>query len=489
MALGPAGRRRAGLLTAAATALLSLGGVLGSTLVKSPAQAVADSAPPTPTVITTPVERQKLVRTLVFRGDFATGRQTEIAPTAIAATGKDAAQGESAARSSLVVTKVLVAEGDRARAGRPLAEVSGRPVFVLPGALPSYRDLLPGMSGDDVDQLQEALAGLGIGRGGDRSGYFGPGTKSAVAALYRRMGYEPPVTGARTEEAVRQARTAWEEASATVTQLEQGTPAGPDGAATEKRTDDGGSAAGSGTGTGPGTGLDGARKRLAEAKKAYDLAVAADGVMLPASEAIFVKDLPARVSGLPAAVGDRLEGPVVVLTSGGPRLTGYLDPALEGRLTPGTRVEVTSETLGITVSGKVASIGERVTPGDSKDAKGQGQGGQGKSQSEGAAASANGNAPYLPVTITPDKAWDDRLEGHNVMITVTSALTGTAVLVVPQAALLTGADTHTTVTVQEPGGRERKVRVTAGPSADGLVQVTPAGGETLRQGDRVVVGR
>lgn len=46
MPLGPAGRRRAGLLTAAATALLSLGGVLGSTMVKSPAQAVADSAPP-----------------------------------------------------------------------------------------------------------------------------------------------------------------------------------------------------------------------------------------------------------------------------------------------------------------------------------------------------------------------------------------------------------------------------------------------------------
>lgn len=441
-------------------------------------------------MITAAVERQKLVRTLVFRGDFATGRQTEIAPTAIAATGKDGAQGESGARSSLVVTKVLVAEGDRAKAGRPLAEVSGRPVFVLPGALPGYRDLLPGISGDDVDQLQKALASLGIGRGGDRSGYFGPGTKAAVAALYRRMGYEPPVTGARTEEAVRQARTAWEEASATVTQLEQGTPSGSNGEATTEGPDGDGSTAGSGTeagrAAGPAADPEGARKRLREAKEAYDLAVAADGVMLPASEAIFVKDLPARVSGLPAAVGDRLEGPVVVLTSGGPRLTGYLDPTLEGRLVPGTRVEVTSETLGITVSGKVASIGERVTPGDAKDAKGQGQG-QGKSQ--GAGASVNGNAPYLPVTVTPDKAWDDRLEGHNVMITVTSPLTGTAVLVVPQAALLTGADTHTTVTVQGPGGRERKVRVTAGPSADGLVQVTPARGEPLREGDRVVVGR
>ncbi|MFB7370810.1 peptidoglycan-binding protein [Streptomyces sp. NPDC056222] len=488
MPLGTAGRRRIGLLTAAATALLSLGGVLGSTLVKSPAQAVADSAPPTPSVITAAVERQKLVRTLVFRGDFATGRQTEIAPTAIAATGKDGAQGESGARSSLVVTKVLVAEGDRAKAGRPLAEVSGRPVFVLPGALPGYRDLLPGISGDDVDQLQRALASLGIGRGGDRSGYFGPGTKAAVAALYRRMGYEPPVTGARTEEAVRQARTAWEEASTTVTQMQQGSPSGADKDATREGTDGGGSTAGAGTdagrAAGPPADLEGARKRVREAKEAYDLAVAADGVMLPASEAIFVKDLPARVSGLPAAVGDRLEGPVVVLTSGGPQLTGYLDPTLEGRLTPGTRVEVTSETLGVTVSGKVASIGERMTPGDAKDAKGQGQG-----KSQGAGASVNGGAPYLPVTVTPDKAWDDRLEGHNVMITVTSPLTGTAVLVVPQAALLTGADTHTTVTVQEPGGRERKVRVTAGPSADGLVQVTPAPGEFLREGDRVVVGR
>ncbi len=48
--------------------LLSVAGVLAAQLIKSPAQAVADTAPPPPSVITAPVEQRILKDTVIIRG-------------------------------------------------------------------------------------------------------------------------------------------------------------------------------------------------------------------------------------------------------------------------------------------------------------------------------------------------------------------------------------------------------------------------------------
>jgi hypothetical protein len=89
------------------------------------------------------------------------------------------------------VTRIDVRSGDAVRPGRALLEVSGRPVIALRGTLPVYRNLKPGTEGDDVTQLQKALADTGHPVAGDPAGLFGPGTKSALTALYRSIGYDP----------------------------------------------------------------------------------------------------------------------------------------------------------------------------------------------------------------------------------------------------------------------------------------------------------
>ena len=68
--------------------------------------------------------------------------------------------------------------------------VSGRPVFLLEGGEPSYRDLGPGIVGEDVRQLEQALERLGFDPG-PADGVYDAGTEAAVAALYGAARYEP----------------------------------------------------------------------------------------------------------------------------------------------------------------------------------------------------------------------------------------------------------------------------------------------------------
>jgi hypothetical protein len=196
--------------------------------------------------------------------------------------------------------------------------------------------------------------------------------------------------------------------------------------------------------------------------------------MVPSSEAVFVPALPARVVSVPVRVGDAVKGPVITLARGGMTLTGMLDPAQGGLVTPGLKAEVLSEATGAHAAGTVESVGTLVTPGDGK--------------SGDTASSGGATSPYLPLTIRPAKSWSTRFAGQDVRITITAAATSGRVLAVPEAAMSSGADTRTTVTVVDGAGRQRTVQVEAGVSADGMVQVTPLHGG-LAAGDDVVVGR
>jgi hypothetical protein len=179
-------RRRLLLIAACVAGLVSVGGIAGATLVRSPAQIAADTQAPPATVITAPVVHQVLSRTVVLRGTFSDGRTISATPTSLANMPKDAGG------TRLVVTDVLVHAGGVARAGRPLIEYSGRPVFALPGAIPAYRDLGPNDSGKDVAQLQRALSSIGFGTGADPAGTFSDGTQRALKRLYSAMGYDAP---------------------------------------------------------------------------------------------------------------------------------------------------------------------------------------------------------------------------------------------------------------------------------------------------------
>ncbi|WP_313896156.1 peptidoglycan-binding protein [Streptomyces sp. YIM 98790] len=174
-------RRRIVPAVVLGSVLLTGAGVAAATVVKSPQQAVADAGPPPRDVLTAAVEHRVLTDTVVTRGRVAAAQTVDVSPAPAAADG---AMGP-------VVTRTFVRPGDGVEAGQVLVEISGRPFFALPGDIPVYRDLRPGTSGEDVAQLQHALAQAGFPTGEDAEGTYGPGTARAVAGFYRDLGYAP----------------------------------------------------------------------------------------------------------------------------------------------------------------------------------------------------------------------------------------------------------------------------------------------------------
>ena len=153
---------------------------------RSSAQAAAEAAEPVASWVTVGVERRVLTSTVVVRGDVrAEVVSSVVQPVSVEGSG--------------IVTRLPPAVGDEVAEGEVVVEVSGRPVFVLEGAVPSFRSLKPGMSGGDVRQLQAALTRLGFDP--DRDGVFAEKTKQAVTGFYVKAGYEAvpsAVTRAKT---------------------------------------------------------------------------------------------------------------------------------------------------------------------------------------------------------------------------------------------------------------------------------------------------
>lgn len=441
---------------ALALALLSVGGLAASTWVKSPAQSAADTAPPAPNLLTAPVQDTVLSSTVILRGDFAPGGSFQATPTSVAATAGNPGGGP------MIVTAVPATAGAPIGPGQVVVEYSGRPVYALPGTIPAYRDMLPGESGKDIAQLQAALASLGYSCGSDARGFFGAGTKSAVTRFYGHLGYAVPTTGAATALAVTTAQQAYDTQSA----VAEAAPAAQR-----------------------------AQAELALQADAAALAAAqaVDGPMVPMSEVVFIPTFPASATSLPV-VGQTVASPLLTLVDGGLSLTGQLDPSQAGLVKAGMNVQVYSEATGIQAAGTVADVGEATSgsaPAGSQDSASQGSGSSaGAAGQNGAQADADGasGGTYIPLAITPRAPWDPSLDGQDVRITVTAATTGSPVLAVPEAAISTGADARTTVTVMDKHGAQHTVQVRAGVTADGLVQVTAVGG-TLTTGEQVVVGQ
>lgn len=178
-------RRRLLLITVVAALVVALGGLGAAQLVKSPGEHAAEADAPPHSLITAQVESRRLVDTVVLRGRVTAAQSVDV-------TAQGAGKSLEDSGGSAIVTAVRVKTGDALNAGQVLVEISGRPVFVLPGAVPAYRDLKPGAEGKDVAQLQQALSAIGLKTGADQAGSYGVGTRDAVAALYQRIGYSAP---------------------------------------------------------------------------------------------------------------------------------------------------------------------------------------------------------------------------------------------------------------------------------------------------------
>ena len=196
-------RRRVLVGVGAGAGLLAVGGLIGASFVKSPQQLAADTAAPPPTVTTAAVVSQVLTSSVQMRGVVFPSTQYDVyvsapesgSPSGGGSPSAGGSPGAGASTGAVYISKLEVAAGDTIRNGEQLAELDGEPLFTLAGPVPPWRDLVPGESGPDVSELQNALTSLGFYDGADTPGYFGPATQDAVAAYYEHLGYTAPASG------------------------------------------------------------------------------------------------------------------------------------------------------------------------------------------------------------------------------------------------------------------------------------------------------
>ncbi|WP_091563165.1 peptidoglycan-binding protein [Micromonospora pattaloongensis] len=434
-------RRRLGVAVFAALAV-TVAALVASARLRSPAELAAETAPPPASARTAPVEKRVLTDTVVTRGRVGAEQTVDVVP-------------RTAGGQPPVITGVTVKPGDRVDAGRVLMEISGRPVFALPGGVAAYRDLRPGAVGRDVAQLQTALTTLGFGTD-DRAGSYGAGTKRAVAAFYRAKGYAPRpasdedevlLTRARgavtaAERALRDARIARESASS---------PGGARVAAAQRAADD-------------------AAADLELARREQEQVVRRTGPMVPAAELVFLRGFPGRVDAVTAVVGAEASRPVLTVSAGRLVVRADLTPQQHGLVRKGQTARVSAES-GASAEATVRDVAEGTRPSvDGRDPAG--------------AESAAGAYEMVAV---PRRALDAALAGREVGLTVIAASTREPVLAVPIAAVAAEPDGRTSVTVVADGER-RRVDVVPGLVGDGYVQVTPVAGAELGPPDQVVVG-
>ena len=421
--------------------------MVAASRIRSPAQAAADSAAPPPSVLTEPIQKRVLDATVVLRGTVSAEQSVDV--VAKGGTGTP------------VITAVNVKYGDLVPAATALIEISGRPVFALPGDIPSYRDLRPGSDGKDIAQLQAALASLGY-HSDDQSGHFGTGTKTAVRKFYEAKGYEPlpasdedgqlltqaqaAVTSA--DRALRDAKTALQAAQ----QSGVGVPAATQAVA--DRSED-----------------------LKQAKAALATVQSQTGPMVPTGEVVFLKGFPARVDAVAASIGTVAKDKLLTVSAGRLVVRGGLSSYQKGLVRTGQPVQVLSELTGLTADATVSSVADSPTQPTASGASGG-------SDSGGAAGAA---ATYAMVAESTSPL-DPKLAGQDVRLTITSGTSKDPVLVVPLAAVSAGSDGKTTVTVLIEG-QPHRVEVTPGMVGDGYVQITPVSGATLTAGQQVVLGK
>ncbi|MEU6931757.1 hypothetical protein [Streptomyces sp. NPDC046374] len=273
-------KRRWGRVAGAAGLVLALaasgGAWIAASQARTPQQRASSAAAPPRSSVTVPAEAGPLVDRRRWDGTLT--RSSTL-------TVKGPESGTGAARQ--VVTRLSLKPGQRLANGAVAAEISGRPLFLLEGAFPAYRDLTEGMEGPDVRQLQQALEQL---YGTPVTGAFDDRTARDLKRLYRRAGYRAqlgPEGGTGTGALGGGAAT------------DGGTGAGSDGG--------GGTGKGNGGGTSSGTGGGSSAPPPPPARTV---------VTFPMSEVTYLGSLPAVVGDVPGRVGTGAAEALFTVTGG-----------------------------------------------------------------------------------------------------------------------------------------------------------------------------
>ncbi|MER6953591.1 peptidoglycan-binding protein [Streptomyces sp. NPDC000618] len=450
-------------------ALVGAGGWFAGSRMQSPADAAAARQPPKAGPVTVAVERRSLTASVVAQGsvEFASPQSLVLAGPV---GPPDSGSGGSGSTDTVVqrVTKAPVA-GSEVTEGDVLMQVSGRPVLVLRGSVPMYRTLGPGTSGDDVKQLERALTRLGFSPGG-ATGQYGQEDAAAVSRWYKSKGFVAQEPGVADKQ-----QLGTLEAAVTTAQQALLSARNP-----SDDTEGSGSGAGTGTGTGDEAGklqLKAAQQQLDAANDALSAFRSGYGTKVPAGELVFLPDLPARLDKVAVKTGDTPSGPVGTVTSSKVVVRAVVQASDAKLLHKGMTAQVETPD-GKKVAGELVALGDDVPKIDTTGGQTQ----QGTTND----GSDDASAP-VPVQISVPSGDLAKNANGSAKVTIKVGSSDGDVLAVPIAALHTSADGQAKVRVRR-GGKVVDVKVEAGLSAEGQVEVTPSG-DALKAGDQVVIGQ
>lgn len=411
--------------------LLAAASWIAGSHIQSPAEAAARTAPPTPSPILVPVEERVLTSDVVTRGTARFGLPQSLA------------LATSALKSTTGVITTLPVRGEQFEEGAVLLTVSGRPVFVLQGDIPVYRDLFPGLAGEDVRQLEAALERLGFDPG-QVDGVFDEQTTAAVADWYSSSGYAPFTA---TSEQLAELRTLESElalalqekiaAQNTITQVSANDTQNAGQREVEWLT----------------FLVDRLTQEVEAARRRAESP-------LPMDEIVFVPAFPVRVEEFGVKIGDAASGPILRVTNNQLAIDSSLPLAEAPLVKPGMAVAIDEPALGLQATGVVSRVAD--TPGTD---------------------GVDGYHIYFEVLVDETAV---SLDGVSLRLTIPVESTGGAVTVVPVSALFLAADGTSRVQVEKNGTLEL-MEVKPGLSADGFVEVMPVDG-TLNEGQLVLVG-
>ncbi len=498
---------RRSVVVLAVVAVVSLVAGMGlSRLIQSPAQAAANLAPPSAGPITYKVDKRVISNDVPLRAEVRREGSVELKRTS----------GAGDASVPAVVTGRVPEKGSELGAGQVALEVAGRPVIALPGELPVYRSLGPGMSGPDVVQLRQALQSLGINAGSPSNDTYDASLAAGVRTLYSRAGYTAPAPDEMLDDTVKSAKTAVTTAGQSVAAAKRtldaarrggATPAAiveADGAVTVARADltywdsecpkapedrnpdaaalvctppgrvalqaavDSAVAARTALNTPPDTaeaqaGLTAANQELAAANTALSEAQGKALTPLPAGEVVYVPTLPRRVDAVTPKRGEILSDGAFATVSG-------TNLEVRGKIAAND-----AEQLKVGATGTITLDDEdfEVTLTEIADAHKEG-GGTDASRKE---------VVFTFSGLTAEQ--ESALDGASVRVKVPVGSTDGKVLAVPLAALSAGPDGSSRVQVRDKS-ETRLVEVTTGLAANGYVEITSSKGD-LSEGDLLVL--
>jgi hypothetical protein len=447
-----------------------------------------------------PVEQRLLSTKVVTRG---TARYGAPQPISVAPSGLKA--------NTIGLITTLPARNAQFRAGDVLLTISGRPVFILAGKIPAYRDLVPGISGEDVRQLEEGLKNLGIDPG-PIDGIYDARTGSGVSELYKSAGFE--TFGPTTEQlaAFQTLETSLTEgtknkmlADSAVAAADLSMASAQKKAVHAKHMATAELHAALAERDGPDAPKPGfirsaidakvesARAALAAAEAESELGIQAAtetkrmdefdarqtsnrlyklltdhqaakqrlGVQVPLDEILFLPNLPVRIQETTSAVGAPASGSVLSVTDNEITIHSSLSLEAAPLVRPGMPVTIDEPAVGITAKGLVHSVDR--TPGTH---------------------GVDGYHIYLAVRVLETSAL---LDGFSLRLTIPVQSTKGVVTAVPVSAISLVSDGSSRVQVEQDG-KLNYVTVDPGLTADGYVEVSSRN-EAIKPGQLVVVGQ